>query len=208
MRRLVSSKVDVGAVDASGQTALQVAIDRKDPGMVAVLQNGQVRQGANDTGGRGSLLAAASSAEASDLFSTTCLTTLDECQAFSHALASNVVMDKVVLAGSTLGVPGAMALSRALRANVTITTLVLASAIASAEEMRYVRKKIAGNRKSGKAFLPRSCSRTLEGCFTPHPLLPSSVLSGTVACFAHFLLTLRLCSADDVIAFEGTWLRG
>lgn len=32
VRRLVSSKVDITAVDASGKTALQVAVERQDPG--------------------------------------------------------------------------------------------------------------------------------------------------------------------------------
>ena len=93
-----------------------------------MLQNGQGRQstrggsgggaayggggGGGGGGGRKMIPAAPSTAEASDLFSTTCLTTVDECEAFSHALANNVVMERVVLSGSTLSVPGALSLSR------------------------------------------------------------------------------------------------
>eukprot|EP00039_Didymoeca_costata_P000892 m.47825 g.47825 ORF g.47825 m.47825 type:complete len:934 (+) comp10535_c0_seq1:335-3136(+) len=129
---LLESEVDIRAIDTSGKNAIRVARERKNTTMLSVLQGRTSEQ--------------PSSCEASDLFGITCLTCLEETEAFSKELAHNTGIEKVTLSGSNLGVPGATHLSRALLANETVTTLILGSAIKSAEEMRVLASGLSKNR--------------------------------------------------------------
>ena len=83
---------DTSASDKTGKNALRVARIRRDDVMVATLQ------GLNRVG--------SALGEATDLFSTTCITTVEEAKQFSLSLKRNTTLEKVTLSGSTFGVAG------------------------------------------------------------------------------------------------------